>query len=150
MLNPSFMAKKVVFLDFDGVLIPMRGKLSAKDFHPDCVGGLNLILTVSGAGIVVCSSWRHDVGRDMLGTLLDNGISIDPTMYLGFTPDDPEDRRGYEIARWIEQHQFSGEFVILDDDDQMEPVQEHLVPINADDGLTKENVVDALAILMEE
>ena len=143
------MNDKIIFLDIDGVMIPMRDKLSEESFDLACVDRLNLLLAVSGAGIVVSSSKRHELGADLFKYLVNNGVAIDTDRYLGVTPDDPDDRRGYEISEWIRSHNFKGQFVILDDDDQMDPLMDYLVNTQSEFGLMNDDLSDALAVLRD-
>ena len=53
---------KIIFLDFDGVLINRESLKQASGLqskaHPSCVAALNSIIEVTEASIVVTSTWR--------------------------------------------------------------------------------------------
>ncbi len=58
---------KVIFLDVDGVL---NSTPSGPDFEPGLVVWLNRLVDLSGAGVVVSSSWRLEYPLDRLVGLL--------------------------------------------------------------------------------
>ena len=53
------MTRRVIFLDIDGVLAPIRRWDRYGDIEPACMDVLNEIVAVSGADIVVTSTHRH-------------------------------------------------------------------------------------------
>lgn len=67
------MKKKIIFLDFDGVMdtayydhILSRDKRPGNDcfetvFDPACIEDLRYIIEMTGADIVVSSSWKYDM-----------------------------------------------------------------------------------------
>ncbi len=153
----------VVFLDIDGVLnnrLHLLGLvgLCRSDFRlmidPEKVELLNMILRATGAVIVVSSSWRHGRSLDELRMILaDRGLRGD---VIDVTPDasvlkGPAPHggwmRGHEIEAWLDAHPTHSEFVVLDDDDDMAGVQDHLIQTSFDDGLTLEHVEQAIKVL---
>jgi hypothetical protein len=54
--------------------------------------------------------------------------------------------RGQEIAMWLEQVPVDS-FVIFDDDDDMEPVQDHLIQTTFEHGLLQEHIDRAREML---
>jgi hypothetical protein len=50
---------RVIFLDFDGVLAPIRQWDRYGDLDPMCIELLNQVVAQSGADVVVSSTWRH-------------------------------------------------------------------------------------------
>lgn len=150
---------KVVFLDFDGVLVVPRtrgqsGSRSVAD--PDCVAALNFVLSVTGARIVVSSSWRGAMLSPMKEVL--RGWGVLPKSVLGVTPrlrelGKPSIPRGREIQAWLDERAAArGDvegFVILDDDSDMEHLLPRLVKTDYEQGLTIERANLAINLLSE-
>lgn len=129
--------KKIVFLDFDGVLnysefVATRPKprhmsdhVGWKKFHegldPGNIENLNRIIEETGAEIVISSSWRilHTV-KQLKIILKDNGFRF-PEKVIGRTDSLSGDkRRGDEIQKWLTDHRCEDAvFVIIDDDSDM-------------------------------
>lgn len=140
---------KIIFLDVDGVL-------NDKDSFPNIcckkVQLLKYIIQKTDAKIVLSSSWRYG-GIDKYSLIYNNLIKSDPkgvvfealidrTPMPGFCdPPMPANHvRGHEIQRWIEDNNYQGKYVIIDDDNDMGPVQEHLIQTNTDFGLLRSHV----------
>ena len=157
---------RIIFLDVDGVLISHRcyreplkipGKPASAD--PDCVAALNRILRVTGAFIVVSSTWRHDGVMRMREHL--NGWGVENRM-IGITPTlrEPagimvvQKARGLDIQAWLDEHKdaryHAESFVILDDDSDMEHLLPRLVHTKFDVGLTEEHADRAIKMLTLE
>lgn len=144
---------KIVFLDFDGVL-NNRAFLMAQDglsrvnncFDPDNVRWLNWLTDESGARIVVSSSWRY-FNLDLRGVLKDAGVS---GTVIGETPEVPNVVRGMEIGMWLRENAGVMSFVILDDDEDMGYISDHLVRTTFESGLTEELAYQALRVLCPE
>jgi hypothetical protein len=108
---------RVIFLDIDGVLAPIRRWDRYGDLDPACIRVLNEIVAGAGADVVLSSTWRH--GRtvaelqEMLGAEGFIGRVIDKTPAGA-----PGTDRGDEIAAWLAEHTVDG-YVILDDHDGM-------------------------------
>jgi hypothetical protein len=137
--------RRVVFLDFDGVLAPIRAWDRYGDLDPACVQVLNEILARGGADVVVSSTWRH--GR----TVGDLQAMLDAHGFAGRVVDKtPADlrgaRRGDEIAAWLAAHAVDG-FVIVDDHADMGPLLSQLVLTHPARGLQPPDVPRALAVL---
>lgn len=110
---------------------------------PAAVSQLNRIIEATGAKVVVSSTWRlrHDV--EALQRLLDTkgfkGEVIDRTPHSGETKVQLEDgswfgpkmslhpQRGDEIFYWLHLHPEVTEFVVLDDDSDMDKVRDRFV-----------------------
>ena len=74
---------------------------------------LNKIFEAYPFNIVVTSSWRFD---DNYAECLYNG-GLDPNIrVIGKTKNFKGDR-GKEILEWVESHNFTGDFIILDDEE---------------------------------
>ena len=153
---------KVLFLDIDGVLnseVFMRRRLDSQDnaawinmLDPEAIERLNHILdTLSEVKVVLSSSWRS-AGKDEIqqaleqrgfrGTLIDVTPSLE-TMdgLIWISPD-----RGTEIDTWLKGKDVES-FVILDDDDDMEPHMDRLVQTSWEFGLTDEHVEKIIELL---
>jgi hypothetical protein len=72
-MNPKFL----VFLDFDGVLHPVRAS-SHEKFRPDSIHSVNRILDELEANIVLSTAWRMDFGIEKFNAWFKNRI-IDST-----------------------------------------------------------------------
>jgi hypothetical protein len=105
---------KVIFLDFDGVLVNRRswyvrsGRTATAD--PPCVAALNRITDSTNAQIVVSSTWRIGMTIVELRNLLHawgvTGAVLAKTPHMGFSV-----RRGSEIKAWIDMYEASRELV---------------------------------------
>lgn len=138
---------KVIFLDFDGVItIPPKWYLKA-----DKIKYIKQIVDVTGAKIVISSSWRQGtveltiekmIGRTkrcprnrMLNWLIDNLYDVTSWIcydkYFGTG-------RGGEIQTWLDDHPEVDNYVIIDDDGGMLDSQLfHFVQTNYEDGITE-------------
>lgn len=155
---------KIVFLDIDGVLnstawFKERGKPTGKTYaddlafysDPGCIARLNLITEVTGAQIVLSSSWRHAAEWEKTAAILTERRGMTGHM-IGRTPrEDEQDHRvfkryqrrnptsqdhyprGYEIQQWLDANPPCS-FVILDDDDDMEHLGYRLVQTSFETG----------------
>ena len=129
---------KYLFLDIDGVLNhedwynsqhnnPDAKPFPYSCFDPACVERVNEILEVTGAQLVISSSWRLD--KELWLTLNSIGLKYK----FDCTPSwkDKEwsnfDCRGQEIQAYLKSHNYNPDtdrFAILDDDTDMLPEQE--------------------------
>lgn len=146
----------VIFLDLDGVLITRRS-FGTRRFDSEALENLDWLLTNSGAGLVVTSTWRigHRSPRSLEAMLRPFGLTAP---LLGMTPDlarrtgslyEPGQRHA-EIEAWLRERTASWPpFVILDDEDfdlgRLAPL--FLVRTNFEVGLTREDAARALGIL---
>jgi hypothetical protein len=144
------MKKKIIFLDFDGVVNAFREPDSLRYLSKRCVSNLNILLEKTGAYVVITSAWKvfHPLS-DLRQVLVNAGLKF-PDRIIGKTPN--SDRtltwRGQEIKQWIKE--FPGEleaFVILDDNSDMEPYMDRLVKTNPVWGLGSRDVRKALKLL---
>jgi hypothetical protein len=141
---------KVIFLDIDGVLnnaacfLTGPGGLRARP-DPLCIQALNRILRATRAKIVISSAWRKHLTEHQLAALLAKwkvaGRLIGTTPWVICAP------RGAEIRAWLEQHPRVRQFVILDDDADMEDLHPHLVLTRFARGLTEAQATRAIQIL---
>jgi hypothetical protein len=155
-------ARKVLFLDVDGVLNRHRpvgddGRLIWENWvHPELMARLNRIIDATGAVVVMSSTWR--IGKrlaDLRGGLGGVGFSgrligATPTGRCSWHEGMPcsAGHRGAEIAHWLSEHQGRvGNFVILDDESDMGRLREHLVQVDWQSGLSDGDVERAIARL---
>ena len=111
---------KVIFLDVDGVLNSndyveyalknnVRGILG--EINPQTIKMLKYALDITGAQIVVSSSWRNVRKFECLKDLfLKYGINLEEkTPLIGH-------ERGLEIKQYLKEHANIEQYLILDDD----------------------------------
>lgn len=142
---------RLVFLDFDGVLNSdayfARNPYVYGDQNLDArlVKRLCDFLQKHDCSVVVSSSWREgrSLGR-LKGILAKRGFR-DPSRIVGKTGV-MRGGRGREIASYVKRVGCTS-FVILDDDDDMEPVSAHLVQTDPRVGLTRTDLARAKKIL---
>jgi hypothetical protein len=138
--------RRVVFLDIDGVLAPIRRWDRYGDLDPACIQVLNEIVASGGADVVVSSTWRHGKTVAELQEMLDaQGFA---GRVLDKTPSDvPGAGRGEEIAAWLADQAVDG-YVIIDDHADMGELRTHLVQTHPAHGLQPADVPRAIAMLM--
>jgi hypothetical protein len=137
--------RRVIFLDIDGVVAPIRRWDRYGDLDRACIQVLNSIVVSSGADVVVSSTWRHGKSVAELQAILEaagfDGRVVDKT------PSDIRGAyRGDEIAAWLADHPVGG-FVIIDDHADMGELRSHLVLTQPAHGLQPADVPRALALL---
>lgn len=143
---------KVIFLDFDGVVINMEA--CRNDNKPDKINidSLNTLIERSKAKIVISSSWRIgglSYASGMLKTWGIKGEVIGCTPYLPYIENET---RGTEIQQWLDAGRELLEepvesFVILDDDSDMGNLLPFLVRSTFEKGFLPEHVDKAMEIL---
>ena len=140
------MTRRVVFLDIDGVLAPIRQWDRYGDLDPACIQVLNEIVACGEADVVVSSIWRHGKTVAELQEMLDAegfaGCVLDKT-----TTGLAGASRGEEIAAWLAEHAVGG-CVIIDDHADMGELATHLVQTHPAHGLQPVDVPRAVAVLM--
>lgn len=148
---------KVVFLDIDGVLNHSEflknikrspgGTISDLDMiDPKAVALLNKLLDTTKANVVISSTWRIGNTLFHLQQLLSKAGFQFPERIIGATVSLTEGVRGAEINVWLQQVPVD-KFVILDDDDDMDPLMDHLVQTSFEKGLQLKDVKIAKKIL---
>ena len=140
------MMRRVIFLDIDGVLAPIRRWDRYGDLDPACIQVLNEIAARGGADVVVSSTWRYDKTVAELQEILESagftGCVLDKTP-IGA----PGANRGEEIAAWLAEHAVGG-YVIIDDHVGMGELRTHLVLTHPARGLQPADASRAIATLM--
>lgn len=156
---------KVLFLDIDGVLnnynwfstpdykklqkqykdVDYATRMRYTHIDPKCFANLNFLLkSVPELKIVLSSTWRiADITRDAFN-LLGKDIDNFNVRFLGYT--DVLKSRGQEIQKWLDRHPADA-FVIIDDNRDMEHLTHKLMRIDGINGLSKQDVQAAIAIL---
>jgi HAD domain in Swiss Army Knife RNA repair proteins len=139
-------ARRVIFLDIDGVLAPIRHWDRYGDLDPACVRALNEIVAGGGADVVVSSTWRHGQTvaelQDLLASKGFTGCVVDRT-----PTGPPGAGRAEEIAAWLAEHAVGG-YVIIDDHVDMGELGAHLVQTHPARGLQPADVPRAIATLL--
>ena len=163
--------KKVIFLDFDGVLNTerwhsqaIRGELKDEygyRFDPIAVENLSRIIEETGAAIVISSSWKC-MGlatmqkmwkdRQLPGKVIDitpNSVSDEFLLNVDLNDMDLLSIRGQEIKDWLIVKGGSDcKYVIFDDmNDVLQEQEAHFVWVDPAVGITKGNVAQAIRIL---
>ena len=160
---------KVIFLDFDGVLLPdgvavkqahengltKNNYLEQVEFDPECVANLNKIIAATHAEIVLSTSWAmgNPIAK-LSNCLLRNGI--DPSNIFEYdspsqggwiTPRKMSSQRSNEIGWWIDEHPEITEWVAIDDDPSILHLKTNYVRTNPAIGLNAEAETTAITIL---
>ena len=143
--------KKILFLDFDGVMdtqryceVCSRAGLPEADRHgtvfdPQCVESLRLIIEHTGADIVVSSSWIYVMSlRQLWDMWADRQL---PGRVIDTTPAAPDSRkRGDDIAYWLQECRETCQYAIIDDMEERNfnsNQLDHLFVVDAYHGLDK-------------
>src|SRR5215470_17998244 len=138
--------RRVVFLDIDGVLAPIRQWDRYGDLEPACIRVLNDIVLDGDAEVVVSSTWRYGKTvaelQGMLAAAGFIGTVIDKTPVGG-----PGSDRGDEIAAWLAEHDVAA-YVIIDDHSDMGALRSRLVLTQPARGLQPADAARAIAVLM--
>lgn len=135
---------KVLFLDIDGVLNSSRWYkererrgLESDEICPAHTEQLNRILRATNVKVVLSSTWRKSTPLpEMIKLLQSKGCILES--FLGATPVHDDGYRGREIKTWLDVSGVScriTDFVILDDDSDMEPHMDKLVKTRFETGL---------------
>ena len=140
------MTRRVIFLDIDGVLAPIRRWDRYGDLDPACIQVLNEIVARGGADVVVSSTWRY--GK----TVVELQETLDAQGFIGCVLDKtpagaPGADRGEEIAAWLAGQAVSG-YVIIDDHADMGELRTRLVQTHPAHGLQPADAARAIAMLM--
>lgn len=145
---------KLIFLDFDGVIVTRKTRYN--HFDSECMEFLKELVDETNAFIVISSTWKHGNSFRVLRALFEPFGMFD--RIIGVTPNLNGDWvRGQEIDKWLKEPELmiSSDkfeldvkgFVILDDDSDMIPHMDKLVQVEPDQGLTKEDVKNAMKLL---
>lgn len=144
----------IIFLDVDGVLNSRnkRDEVYEKTHKPHsghsypfdekCLENLKLLVQETNSKIVITSVWRknEEKRRTLLNVLKEYNLDKE---VIGYTPV-LNKKRGIEIKQFLIYLKETPNFVIIDDDSDMEELMPYLIKTNGQVGLTYENVQDAI------
>ena len=139
---------KIIFLDVDGVLNSLQDGSFVRLRTDSHLKLLKQIVDVTGAKIVLSSSWRigpTKARNNLLKRLEEYGLQImDSTPVLSGASS-----RGDEIRQWLNESKYEIEsFVILDDEDDMEEfTAKNLVQTNTAVGLREKDASKCISML---
>jgi Swiss Army Knife RNA repair-like protein len=143
---------RCVFLDFDGVLNSDQWQNARQwkglELDPGAVKRLNR-LNYLDVRYVISSSWRlshvyEGLYKPFEGLLHAFGFT---GHVIGRTPYISGARRGEEINAWLTEQPAYDNFVIFDDDSDMDPVAHRLVQTDWRTGLQEEHIDQAINML---
>lgn len=150
----------IIFLDIDGVLNSHRKLIEVYKkthkphsgynypFDEICLNNLKRLVDITNSKIVITSTWRTDEeGRKKIIETL-KAYSLDQHI-IGYTPI-LHQKRGIEIQAYLSTLDTIPNFIIIDDDTDMENLTEYLVKTNIQVGLTKENIEEAIIKLTKK
>ena len=156
--------KKIIFLDYDGVLVTDRGQKyhletngTLRDDHgalfdPECVKYLKEIIDATDAEIVVTSTWKMEMGLEGIRQMwCDRAL---PGNVIGVTPDIDPIHRGAEIAAWLDTCGEDCRYAIIDDtpftDFFREEQLPHLFKVDERTGIDEETAKRVIAYFKEK
>lgn len=131
---------KVVFLDFDGPMVPARAEFLQKRkefdvFDPCAVAMLNNIIEITGTKLVISSTFGSRGYEKTLQVFHENGIDPGHLHADWVTERDPYRERADQIEHWIDQHPEVRRYAVLDDWDMTETFGEHMVLVSYNEGM---------------
>ena len=149
------MKRKIIFLDFDGVITTVKSKWKLDKEKLDIFGTL---LEKTGAEIVISSSWRkHDLESTIKFITKPSHFVPFPFPYsdkvIGVTNRLSFKCRGEEIKSYLNEILEPGTFnyVILDDNnDMLDEQQEFFIETDWELGINESDVEKAAEILNRE
>lgn len=150
-MTPPALARRVVFLDIDGVLntIFSWGKRPhAAALEPERVARINALCAATGAVIVVTSTWRLVFDMDGLRQLLTGAGLTAPIVDV--TPCLDTGHRCDEIRFWVNSQPEPPDSYVIFDDDETAGIEGHFVWIARSRGVEDWHVDRARKLLMEE
>jgi len=155
--------KPIIFLDFDGVLetiyweqedsgewtLNSRKQGSRGDRYlnnKQAIGWLNELYKKIPYDIVVSSTWRMSRSVETLQNIITNSGFLKEIKVIDKTPVLYQ-QRGWEIQKWIDDNNFKGKFIIIDDDSDMCDLIGLLVRTDCQLGFTIYDYQKALRLL---
>jgi hydroxymethylpyrimidine pyrophosphatase-like HAD family hydrolase len=152
--NLCMKIEKLIFLDFDGVITNYE---SGFRLNVEKLRLLGQIIDATDCGFVISSTWRCDDLQTTIEELSNNaklksynGGIVFPycNRIIGVTEKIPLAKRGEEIAKWINDNNFTGKYVILDDmDETLDEQKPYFVMTDLWEGLSERDVEKAIKIL---
>lgn len=165
------MAKRVIFLDIDGVLNCATSKSYCHDdlcgivhgIDSDKVKRLAKIVEATGAQIVLSSDWKDGWSKYYTSQKPSHAKYLDNHLYkkgkLTIKDKTPNTNkgswfRGEEILTYLRTHRDIDNYVIIDDtffdDFAYKEIEKHLVLTDKNVGMSDDDVEDAIKILLGE
>lgn len=154
------MIKPIVFLDIDGVVETIYWEKAEdgsysynvhKYGHEElnnkqAIGWLNELFNKVPYDIVITSTWRYKISKDDFQELFIRS-GFNPEIKILDTTPILYQQRGLEIKQWINDHNFKGKFIIIDDDSDMCELLPFLVRTDCQLGFTIYDYQKALSML---
>ena len=145
----------IIFLDVDGVLNSINKLIEVYNktkephsgysypFDEKCIENLQRLVRETNSKLVITSTWRKD--KEGIETLLNElkKYGLDKEI-IGYTPILLNKKRGREIKEYLSTLKDIPNFIILDDDTDMEELLPFLIKTNIQTGLTYENMQEAI------
>jgi hypothetical protein len=122
--------------------------------EPHLIGIIRRLAEETEAEIVISSVWRMRKQVVAYFKELFAEFGWEDAPVIGATPECSSGRRGFEIKKWLEKHNFdydADRYVILDDDsDMLQSQMKNFVHCNNRYGIGKDQFRDAKSILLGE
>ena len=145
----------IIFLDIDGVLNIWNDEDVKFEINSNCVNNVNLLAEKYNASIVVSSSWREGLTFERLTQLLylfnikANIIGVTPVLSEYTGTENHVDyydyvQRGNEIQTWMDIVNYTKDFVIIDDTDDMVHLTPHLILTDFYKGFSEDKLMFAI------
>lgn len=145
----------IIFLDVDGVLNSINKLIEVYNktkkphsgysypFDEKCLKNLQILVRETNSKLVVTSTWRRDIEgkQTLLNALKDYELDKE---VIGYTPILLGEKRGVEIKKYLCTLEDRPNFIILDDDKDMEELLPFLIKTDIQTGLTPANVQEAI------
>jgi hypothetical protein len=161
-MNNKQFKKKIIFLDFDGVLNRFHGENSTKNkcwigtigFEIELVKNLNHLLEnlEKNWDVVISSSWKTYGIGSCLKTLIHYGLDIENLHRFNDRTGNGK-TRAEEIINYVDRYSYPVEFIVIDDeyfdiigdhkdltDDLRKKLENRFIQTNMKNGLTMEDV----------
>lgn len=138
---------KILFMDIDGPMIPSRAfRLPNQTkiysvFDPCATSMINELIKLSGARIVISSTWRKHGLDDCLDLFKTNGI--DPTLLHPDWKTSCKLTRTQEINSWIQNHPEITHYVAIDDEQLDAKILPGFVQCDMDEGFSFRNYLES-------
>lgn len=145
---------KIIFLDFDGPMIPLRAyflptqtKPVVSMFDPCAVSLLNKLIDESGAKVVISSTWGMQ-GRETIEKVLHkNGIDPAHLHDDWITPRKFSSSRHHEVKWWLDEHPEVTHYVAIDDENLHYDLVPNCVKCDGYEGFSWRNFLEARVFL---
>lgn len=140
-------SKSVLFLDIDGVLNSKKTLgVYGEHLSSPMVRSCNKIVKLTACDVVISSSWRVLYDIPTLQAMLFNQGFTWAHKIVGRTDDLPQ-KRGYEIQKYLDEHDYSCYCILDDETDMLDHQKPFFIRTNWDIGLTDEDAENAIKLL---